>query len=108
MKFSVWKTNSKEMPGPPGPPGPSGDSGPETVVSEGGGPSEPGPRTTHRPDDGKIDAEFDRFFACAVPTPNGLGLYDPDFGPDMPRGITGEQWDAFVCDVGRLGRGSRA
>ena len=55
----------------------------------------------------RADAEWTRFLGVAVETPNGLGLYDPSESPDMPSGITGEQWDAFVADCGRLGRGKR-
>ena len=105
MRFRVWKRNSKEMPGPLGPPGPSGDSGPETAVSKSGGQSEPGPRTTRTAADAKIDAEFARFAAVAEPLADGSGWFDPAFGPDLPRGITGEQWDAFVADFAYLGKG---
>ncbi|MCH8880539.1 MAG: hypothetical protein IID34_11730 [Planctomycetes bacterium] len=57
--------------------------------------------------DSYADREWRRFLACAVSTPNGLGLYDPSESPEMPSGITGEQWDTFVADCGRLGGGSR-
>ena len=56
----------------------------------------------------KADVEWDRFLACAVPTPNGLGLYDPSESPDMPSGVPIEDWRAFECDCARPGRGSRA
>jgi len=52
----------------------------------------------------KADIEFDWFERVAKPTPNGSGWYDPSESPVMPRGITGEQWDAFVADCGRLGK----
>lgn len=55
------------------------------------------------PDDAKIDAEFDRFFAVAVPTPDGLGLYDPTYGgPEMPTGVLGEDWRRFEDDCRHL------
>ena len=57
--------------------------------------------------DNYADREFDRFAAVAVRMPGG-GLYDPSQSPDMPSGITGEQWRAFENDCGRLGRGVRA
>jgi len=52
---------------------------------------------THQPDDAKIDAEWDRFLTCAVPTPNGNGLHDPSESPDWPTGIRGELWDDVVA-----------
>lgn len=64
-------------------------------------------QSTRLGDAPKVDAEFDRFFACAVPTPNGLGLYDPSESPDMPSGVPIEDWRAFERDCGRLGRGVR-
>ena len=54
---------------------------------------------------GHANREWDRFFACAIPTPNGLGLYDPSESPDMPSGVDGE---AFERDCGRVGRGRKA
>ena len=57
---------------------------------------------------GYADREFDRFFAVAVPTPNGLGLFDPSESADMPSGISGEQWGAFVEYCGNLGKAVRA
>ena len=52
----------------------------------------------------KADIEFDRFERVAKPMPGG-GWYDPIHGtPEMPTGILGEQWDAFVADCGNLGR----
>ena len=67
-----------------------------------------GPGAANRPDDSYADREFDRFFACAVPTPNGLGLYDPAESPDMPRGADGEAWRRFERDCGRMRRGDKA
>lgn len=56
----------------------------------------------------KADAEFDRFQRVAKPMRGG-GLYCPVHGsPEMPSGIPGERWDAFIADCGRLGRGSKA
>ncbi|MCH8852370.1 MAG: hypothetical protein IID41_06905 [Planctomycetes bacterium] len=48
--------------------------------------------------DSKADAEWDRFLSCAIPTPNGLGWYDPAESPDMPAGIPIEDWRAFERD----------
>ena len=64
---------------------------------------EPVPPTGRTPDHAKIDAEFDRFAAVAEPLPDGSGWYDPAFGPDLPGGITSEQWDAFELDCARMG-----
>ena len=42
--------------------------------------------TTQAPN--KADIEWDRFLACAIPTPNGLGLYDPVNGtPEVSSGF---------------------
>ncbi len=61
------------------------------------------PRTTRRPDDAKIDAEFDRFERVAEPMPGG-GWYCPVYGsPQMPSGILGERWDALIADCCNLG-----
>ena len=54
------------------------------------------------------DREWDRFLACAIPTPNGLGLYDPSESPDMPRGADGEDWRAFERDCARPDKGDKA
>lgn len=51
----------------------------------------------------RADVEWDRFLACAIPTPNGLGWHDPDESPDMPRGVKIEAWRAFERDCVRLG-----
>lgn len=69
-------------------------------------PSAPEYSTAHPPN--KADIEWDRFLSVAAPMPDGSGWFDPAFGPDLRRGITGGQWDAFVADCGRLGRGSKA
>lgn len=58
--------------------------------------------------DSYADREWDRFFACAIPTPNGLGLYDPINGaPAMPSGVSGERWDALVADFAGMGKAVR-
>lgn len=62
------------------------------------------PRATSRPDDAKIDDEFDRFERVAEPLPDGSGWFDPAFGPEMPTGVSGESWRAFERDCGCLGR----
>ena len=54
------------------------------------------------------DREWNRFLSVAIPTPNGLGWYDPSESPEMPSGITGEQWDAFLADCRNLGKAVRA
>ena len=55
------------------------------------------------------DREWDRFSEVAVPTPDGLGLYDPVHGaPEMPSGVSGEDWRALERDCRRLGQESRA
>ncbi len=54
------------------------------------------------------DREWDRFLSVAVPTPNGLGLYDPSEPAAMPVGVPGAAWDAFVADCGGLGKAVRA
>lgn len=44
----------------------------------------------------KADIEFGRFERVARPMPGG-GWYCPDFGtPEMPRGITAQQWGDVV------------
>ena len=53
----------------------------------------------------RADREFDRFERVAEPMPGG-GWFDPTQEP-VPVGISGEAWDAFVADCGRLGRGSK-
>ena len=60
--------------------------------------------TAYRPDDAKIDREWNRFLGCAIPTPNGLGLYDPSESPDMPSGVPIEDWRRFEHDCANLGR----
>ncbi|MCZ6653513.1 MAG: hypothetical protein O7D91_10865 [Planctomycetota bacterium] len=56
----------------------------------------------------RADAEFDRFARVAKPMPGG-GWYCPVHGsPEMPAGVPGAAWDAFVADCGRLGGGSKA
>ncbi|MCH8879688.1 MAG: hypothetical protein IID34_07365 [Planctomycetes bacterium] len=59
---------------------------------------------TQSPADGEsyADREWDRFLACAVPTPNGLGLYDPSESPDMPAGVTAGLWDVLVATAAKL------
>lgn len=61
---------------------------------------------THPPADGDsyADLEWARFEQIAKPLPDGGGWFDPAFGPDLPRGITGEQWDQFIADFAHLGR----
>ncbi len=55
------------------------------------------------------DREWDRFLACAIPTPDGGGLYDPINGrPEMPSGVAGEDWRALEHDCAYLGRGSKS
>ncbi len=56
----------------------------------------------------RADREWDRFLACAIPTPNGLGLYAPAESPEMASGVPGEQRRAFEDDFAHLGRGSKA
>ena len=65
------------------------------------------PPASRTPDDAKIDAEFDRFFAIAVPTPDGLGLYDPSESPEMPSGVLGEDWRRFEDDFRHLDKRSK-
>ena len=56
----------------------------------------------------RCDAEFDRFAAIAKPMPGG-GWYDPIHGaPEMPSGVPGDDWDAFVRNCGNLGKGVQA
>ena len=56
----------------------------------------------------KAEAEWDRFLAIAIPTPDGLGLFDPVHGvPEMPRGVAWEDWQRFENDCSRLGRGGK-
>ncbi|MCH8853188.1 MAG: hypothetical protein IID41_11130 [Planctomycetes bacterium] len=50
------------------------------------------------------DREWDRFLACAISTPDGLGLYDPSESPTMPAGVPIEDWQRFENDCGHLGR----
>lgn len=65
-------------------------------------------RSTRLGDDPKVDAEFARFVAVAVPMPGG-GLYDPTNGtPEMPGGVSIEAWRAFENDCAHLGRGSKS
>ncbi|MCZ6653210.1 MAG: hypothetical protein O7D91_09310 [Planctomycetota bacterium] len=52
----------------------------------------------------KVDAEFDRFARVAVPMADGSGWFDPAFGPDLPSGVSGEQWRAFENDCARMGK----
>ena len=55
--------------------------------------------------DSKADREWDRFLACAIPTPDGNGLYDPSAsGPEMPVGVSIEDWRAFENDCRNLGK----
>ena len=76
-------------------------------------PAEPAPPASSEPDaggtdsasgsiPGRADREWDRFLACAVPTPNGLGLYDPSESPDMPAGVTAGLWDVLVATAAKL------
>ncbi len=55
----------------------------------------------------KIDREFDRFFVCAIPTPDGTGLFDPAFGPKVSAGVAWEDWRAFEHDCAHLGKAVR-
>ena len=52
----------------------------------------------------KADIEWRRFLACAIPTPNGLGLYDPSEPAEMPSGADGEKWRRFERDCAHLGK----
>ncbi|MCH8851616.1 MAG: hypothetical protein IID41_03075 [Planctomycetes bacterium] len=70
-------------------------------------PAESIAQSTQLGDAPKVDAEFDRFFACALPTPNGLGLYDPTESPEMPAGVPIEDWRAFERDFAHLGKAVR-
>ncbi len=52
------------------------------------------------------EQELERFERVGRPMSGG-GWFDPVHGsPQMPSGVSGEQWDAFVADCGNLGRGS--
>ena len=63
-------------------------------------------QSTQLGDDPKVDAEFDRFEQVAEPMPGG-GWYCPVYGePEMPRGISGADWDAFIADCGTWARQS--
>ena len=67
-------------------------------------PAEPAPPASTDPAVGttRADIEWDRFLACAVPTPNGLGLYDPSESPDMPAGVTAGLWNALLATDAQL------
>ncbi|MCH8852339.1 MAG: hypothetical protein IID41_06750 [Planctomycetes bacterium] len=125
---------NRELLGPLGPPSFSGSSRPilgldwsatagTTSTTKGAQEANPAPSAaesatkeairpesaTRQPDDKTYaDREWDRFLACAIPTPNGLGWYDPSEAPEMPSGVPGADWDAFVADCGNLGRGKMA
>lgn len=66
--------------------------------------------TTQAPS--KADIEWDRFLAVAVPMPGG-GLRDPgECSAELDRqirvgGVSGEDWDSFIDDCGRLGKAVR-
>ena len=53
--------------------------------------------------DSIADREFARFERVAVPMADGSGLRDPA-EPVFQRGVSGERWDAFIADCGRLGK----
>ena len=53
------------------------------------------------------DAEFARFERIAVPMADGNGWRDPA-EPVLRRGVTGEDWQRFIDDCGRLGKAVRA
>ncbi len=67
------------------------------------------PADEARNEDQAADREFDRFARVAVPMPGG-GLRDPgECSAELARqirvgGVSGEDWDSFIDDVGRLGR----
>ena len=69
-------------------------------------PNAPEYSTTQPPS--KADVEWDRFLACAIPMPDGNGLYDPAFGPEVPAGVVWGAWQAFERDCASMGRGGNA
>ena len=87
------------------PRGPGG-SDVATLTPARAAPAESIAQSTRLGDAPKVDIEFHRFEEVAVPMADGCGLRDPS-EPALRRGVTGEEWDAFVADCGGLGRAVR-
>ena len=52
----------------------------------------------------KANVEWRRFLAVAEPLADGSGWFDPTAEPDMPSGVSGDDWQRVLDDCGHLGR----
>ena len=65
-------------------------------------------QTTRLGDDPMVDDEFRRFARVARPMADG-DWYCPVYGSStLPVGISGEDWQRFIDDCGRMGKAVRA